>query len=241
MLIHVVNPNSTAAMTARIAAAARRVAGAGVTVRADNPPDGPAAIEGPYDGALAVPGLLRCLAAAAEAGADAHVIACFDDTGLDAARALCRGPVVGIGEAAFHLASLVAERFSVVTTLSRSVPTIEANLMRYGLAARTGRVRASEVPVLDLEAPGSAARRRVSDEIARALAEDRVGAVVLGCAGMADFVDEMSAAHGVPIVDGVAAAVALAEALVRLRLATSKTGGWASPHERTACPIDAAP
>ena len=87
-----------------------------------------------------------------------HVIACFDDTGLDAARALAHAPVVGIGEAAFHVASLVAGRFSVVTTLSRAIPAIEFNLIKYGLASRCARVRAAEIPVLALEArEGSAA------------------------------------------------------------------------------------
>ena len=51
------------------------------------------------------------------ADADAFVIACFDDTGLDAARCATGAPVVGIGEAAFHMASLIAGKFSVVTTL----------------------------------------------------------------------------------------------------------------------------
>ena len=65
-----------------------------------------------------------------------------------------RLPVVGIGEAAFHMASLIAGKFSVVTTLSRSVPAIEHNLVRYGLASRCARVRASDVPVLELEDAG---------------------------------------------------------------------------------------
>jgi len=229
MLIHLVNPNTTRSMTEKAAFAARAVAGPGTEIRADESAFGPASIEGPYDGALAVPGLLARIEAAVAAGADAHVIACFDDTGLDAARALSPKPVIGIGEAAAHAATLVAERFSVVTTLARSIPTLEANLVRYGLAARCARVRAAEVPVLALEDPASDACARISDEIARALAEDRSEAIVLGCAGMTDLARRLSDIHGVPVVDGVAAAVVLAEGLVRMGLATSKIGGWASP------------
>ncbi|TGU42037.1 aspartate/glutamate racemase family protein, partial [bacterium M00.F.Ca.ET.146.01.1.1] len=95
-------------------------------------------------------------------------------------------PVIGIGEAAFHLASLVAGKFSVVTTLARSVPAIEHNLAKYGLASRCAKVRSSEVAVLDLEQPGSNARHKISQEIARAIRDDRAEAIVLGCAGMAD-------------------------------------------------------
>lgn len=229
MLIHLVNPNTTRSMTEKAALAARTVAGPGTAILADESAFGPASIEGPYDGALAVPGMLLRIEEAVAAGADAHVIACFDDTGLDAARALSPKPVIGIGEAAAHAASLVAERFSVVTTLARSVPTLEANLVRYGLSARCARVRAAEVPVLALEDPASDACARISDEIARARAEDRSEAIVLGCAGMTDLARHLSEIHGVPVVDGVAAAVVLAEGLVRMGLATSKVGGWAPP------------
>ncbi len=229
MLIHLVNPNTTASMTDKAAAVARAVAAPGTTIRADQPDDGPVSIEGPYDAAFAVPGMLGRIEAAIAAGADAHVIACFDDTGLDAARALSPKPVIGIGEAAFDVASLLGERFSVVTTLSRSIPTIEANLVRYGLASRCARVRAAEVPVLALEEEGSDACDRISAEIARAIVEDRAEAIVLGCAGMTDLARRLERAHGVPVVDGVAAAVTLAEGLVRLGLSTSKIGGWAQP------------
>lgn len=231
MRLLVVNPNTTASMTAKVGAAARAVAAAGTTIEAVNPPDGPSSIEGYYDEAFAVPGLLACIARAqAEARPpNGYAIACFDDTGLDAARALARSPVVGIGEAAFHLATLVAGRFSVVTTLARSIPAIEHNLVRYGLATRCARVRAAEVPVLALEEPGSPARARIGAEIAAALREDRCEAVVLGCAGMADLAAELSREHGVPVIDGVAAAVKLLEALAALGLATSKAGGYASP------------
>lgn len=229
MLIHLVNPNTTASMTAKAAAAAAAVAAPGTEIRADQPVDGPVSIEGPYDAAFAVPGMLGRIEAAIAAGADAHVIACFDDTGLDAARALSPKPVIGIGEAAFHAASFVGERFGVVTTLARSIATIEANLTRYGLASRCARVRAAEVPVLALEEAGSEACDRISAEIARAVVEDRAEAIVLGCAGMTDLARRLERIHRVPVVDGVAAAVVIAEGLVRLGLATSKVGGWASP------------
>ncbi|MEY4862670.1 MAG: hypothetical protein RLZ51_765 [Pseudomonadota bacterium] len=226
----VINPNTTAAMTARIGEAAQAAASAGTQIRAVNPPDGPVSIEGYYDEAFSVPGLLREIR---RHEAQAYVLACFDDTGLDAARCATTAPVIGIGEAAFHLASLVAGKFSVITTLSRSIGAIEHNLIRYGLAARCARVRASEVAVLDLEAPGSPAQARIDAEIAAALREDRAEAIVLGCAGMAHFAAELSRRHGVPVIDGVAAAVKLAEALVGLGLTTSKVGGYASPLPKT--------
>jgi allantoin racemase len=116
-----------------------------------------------------------------------------------------------------------------VTTLARSVPAIEFNLLRYGLAARCARVRAADVPVLALEERQRDACERIDAQIAAAQSDDGAEAIVLGCAGMADLAAELTARHGLPVVDGVAAAVALAEMLVRLGLRTSKLGGYAPP------------
>lgn len=219
-------------MTDTAAAAARRVASPGTVIEAATSRMGPASIEGHYDDALALPGLIDAVRRAEAEGVDGHIIACFDDTGLDAARALASAPVVGIGEAGFHMASLIAHRFTVVTTLQRSVPVIEANLDRYGLARRCARVRASEVAVLELEDPASGARARISAEIARAVAEDHAEAVVLGCAGMADLARALGEEHGVPVIDGVACAVALMEGLVRVGLRTAKAGAYAPPRPK---------
>ena len=227
MRICVVNPNTTASMTEKIGAAARAVASPGVEVLAVNPEFGPASIEGFFDEAFSVPGLLAEIGKAKEA--DAFIVACFDDTGLEAARCATEAPVVGIGEAAFHMASLIAERFSVVTTLSRSIAPIERNLIKYGLAPRCARVRAADVAVLALEEPGSEARRAIEAEIEHALAEDWAEAIVLGCAGMADLARDLERKASIPVLDGVACATALAESLARLGLKTSKRNTYAPP------------
>ena len=82
--ILIVNPNTTASMTETIGAAARAVAASGTEISAVTSSMGPVSIEGYYDEAFAVPGLIQALSNAPDA--DAAIIACFDDTGLDAAR-----------------------------------------------------------------------------------------------------------------------------------------------------------
>ena len=232
MRLHVVNPNTTASMTAKIAAAARSVALPDTAIDARQPTMGPVSIEGFYDEAFAVTGMLGCIREADRDGADAHVIACFDDTGLDAARAAAKAPVIGIGEAGFHIASLIAARFAVVTTLGVSIVPIEHNLKKYGLVERCARVRAAEVPVLALEERNADALAKISAEITAAIRNDRAEAIVLGCAGMADLAAELAVVHGLPVVDGVAAAVTLAESLVRLGLKTSRLGPYAAPRAK---------
>lgn len=227
MNLLVVNPNTTASMTRKIGESARRIAMPGTTITAVNPDHGPVSIEGYFDEALSLAGLISAVRKHPEA--DGIILACFDDTGLDAIRCMTEAPVLGIGEAAFHAASMLADTFSVVTTLSRSVPAIRHNLTRYGLASRCARVRASDVAVLDLETGAGDARARIGAEIIRALDEDRAEAIVLGCAGMTDLASSLTAEHGVPVLDGVACAVAMCESLVRLGLRTSKRCGYAFP------------
>jgi allantoin racemase len=227
MQILIVNPNTTASMTEKIAVAARAVARPGTEIIATNPREGPASIQGFHDVAMCVPGLLGEIARYPEV--DAIVIACFDDTGLDAARCQSDVPVIGIGEAAYHAASFLSCKFSVITTLGRSVPGIEANLKRYGLDARCAKVRATEIPVLDLERNDPGTLARIRSEIARALEEDRAEAIVLGCAGMADLMSRLSDEFKVPVIDGVACATTFAEAIAATGLKTSKIGGYAPP------------
>src|SRR5258708_36679411 len=130
--ILIVNPNTTASMAETIAVAARAVAAAGTEISAVTSAMGPASIEGFYDEAFAIPGLILALLNANDA--DAGIVACFDDTGLDAARSVAPFPVVGICEAALVTAAQIAKRIAVVTTLPRSIVPLEELVRRYGFA-----------------------------------------------------------------------------------------------------------
>jgi allantoin racemase len=229
MKIMVVNPNSTRSMTTRIGICAKSVAAPGTEIVAVNPPDSPPSIEGHSDGAMALSGLLAEIRKGETEGFDGYVIACFDDTGLNACREVAAGPVVGICEAAMYAASMITMKFSVVTTLSRSVPIIEGLAEDYGMHRKCKRVRASELPALTFEDEGNEAREKIRDEILLAIAEDQCEAVLLGCAGMADLAEWLSGETGVPVIDGVVCAVKMVEALVGAGLATSKVGGYAAP------------
>ena len=149
--------------------------------------------------------------------------------GLDAAREATDAPVIGIAEAAFHAASLLCTGFSVVTTMTRTCVTAEHLLHRYGLERRCRGVHGTDIPVLELEHAGEPLVARIEAAARAALARDRSGAIVLGCAGMAPLCATLSARLGVPVIDGVSVAVKMAEALVALGLRTSKHGDYAPP------------
>ena len=184
MHILLINPNSTASMTEQALASALRVKQPGTRVTATNPTDTPASIEGGADEAMAVPGMLSQIRKGEAEGIDAYVIACFDDPGLHAAREVARGPVIGICQAAVQVAMTISRRFSVITTLPRSIPIIEDLVVSYGANHHCRNVRAIDLPVLALEEDPLQAERLLAKEIERAKKEDRAEAIVLGCAGM---------------------------------------------------------
>jgi allantoin racemase len=230
VLITVVNPNTTAAMTDVIARAAAAVAAPGTVIRAVTPPMGPASIESHYDEALAAPGVLAEVAAGERAGSDGYVVACFGDPALDAARELARGPVVGIAEAAMHVAVLLGRTFSVVTSLGRTAGRARDLADRYGAGRACLGVHAVDVPVLELHGDGSGAPDpALLARFREAVASDGPDVVVLGCAALAPQAPALSAALGVPVVDGVAAATLLVQSLVTMRLLTAKRDEYAPP------------
>jgi allantoin racemase len=229
MKLQVINPNTTASMTALIGRAAQAVAAPGTVIDVVQPTFGAPSIEGHHDDAWAAAGVTEQVRAGVAAGAQAHVIACFGDPGLHAAREIATGPVIGIAEAAFHAASLLATGFSVVTTLTRTCVIAEHLVVQYGFERRCRGIHGTDIAVLELEDPASNAYARILACAEQALERDRSGAIVLGCAGMADLCAALQQRLGVPVVDGVAAAVKLAEALVSLGLGTSKRGDYAPP------------
>jgi allantoin racemase len=230
--IRIVNPNTSQAMTAAIERSARAVAAPGTVVDAVSPAMGPASIESHYDEALSVPGVLAEIARGEHDGVDAHVIACFGDPGLDAAREVAHGPVVGLAEAAMRTATYLGRGFSVVTTLARTRGRAWDLAERYGVRHACLAVHAVDIPVLDLDTDPDAAKR-ITAACRDAVEADGCDAVVLGCAGMTAWCAAISAEIGVPVVDGVRAATLQAQSLVAMGLRTGDHGEFASPVPKT--------
>ena len=226
--IWVINPNTTETMTAAIERCARDVVAPGTSVTGITSESGPASIESHYDEAMSVPGLLAAIQRGEEQGVDGYVIACFGDPGLDAAREVARGPVIGIAEAAMQTASHLGRGFSVVTTLARTMGRAADLAGHYGMQRFCLGIHACEIPVLDLDADPDA-RKIVTEACRDAVDADGSDVVVLGCAGMADMCGPISAELGVPVVDGVTAATLTVQSLVAMGLGTSKRGEFAAP------------
>lgn len=231
MKICVINPNTATAMTDIIAVAARAVARPDAEIVAVTSPTGPESIESHYDEALAVPGLLRAIEDHPDA--DGYLVACFGDPGIEAARELADAPVLGIAEAAMHLAAPLGRGFSVVTTLGRTIGRAADLVEHHGFTRQCRGLHACEIPVLELET--NPATADILEKACReALLADGSDAIVLGCAGMADLPGRISAAIGAPVIDGVAAGVGMLCAMAAMGLHTGTASGeFAAPLPKT--------
>lgn len=221
MRILVTNCNTTETMTKEIEAGARAAASPGTEILARTPTWGPESAEGWLDSFLSAAAVLDLLRGVSEPF-DAVVLAGFGEHGREGARELLDVPVVDITEAAAHLACLLGRRYGVVTTLDRTCGLIEDSLDSAGVAAHCVGVVGSGLGVLELADEVRTAEALVT--AARRVRDRGAEVLVLGCAGMTGLDRRISAELGIPVIDGVAAAVRLAESLVALGLNTSRAG-----------------
>ncbi|HEY5847578.1 MAG TPA: aspartate/glutamate racemase family protein [Microlunatus sp.] len=231
MRILMVNVNTTESMTASIAAQARRAAAAGTEIVPLTPRFGPESVEGNFESYLAAVAVMDRVTSY-DQPYDAVIQAGYGEHGREGLQELLDVPVVDITEAAAGLALYLGHRYSVVTTLDRAVPMIENRLLLAGLDRRCASVRSSGIPVLELESDPERAVEAIVEQAERAVRDDHAEVICLGCGGMAELEARIRDRTGVPVVDGVAAAVTVAESLVRLGLSTSKVRSYAPPRPK---------
>ncbi|MDT0455902.1 aspartate/glutamate racemase family protein [Streptomyces sp. DSM 41527] len=230
MRLLVMNPNTTASMTAAIRVTATAAAAPGTEIIAAQPRWGPESIEGHFEGYLSAAAVLDRLATF-DTPFDALVMAGFGEPGREGAQELLDVPVLDITESAAQMAMMLGHAYGIVTTLDRAVPQIRDRLLTAGLLQRCAAVRGTGLGVLELEEDPE---RTVEVIIETAREVVRAGAEVicLGCGGMAGLQERVAVALGIPVVDGVAAAVKFAEAVVGLGLTTSAGRSFAPPRPK---------
>jgi allantoin racemase len=214
--ILVINPNTNPAVTERVRAAAARLATADVRIDVVNPAQGPFSIEGPAERDEAERHVLALIRERRAERHDAYVLACFDDLALDEARALVSVPVVGTCESGIAAARAVSPRFAIVTTVHAAVPGIR-ELMRRFDAGDQASVRAAGIGVAEAADADADARRRIAQAVREAVVEDGAQAILLASGGLTGQADAVAREAGLPVIDGVVAAIERAVALVTPR------------------------
>lgn len=216
MRILLTNCNTTEAMTDAIAAQARAAARPGTEIVAVTPSWGPPSCEGWYDSFVSAAAVLETVRHHPDPF-DALVMAGFGEHGRQGAREILSVPVLDITETATHMAGLLGGRYGVVTSLAATFPLIEASLRDAGSWGACSGLYATGIEVLELDADPDRTAAVFLREARRAV-EAGADSIVLGCAGMSTLQRRLGDELDVPVIDGVAAAVAVAEAAHQLRL-----------------------
>jgi len=232
MRIKIINPNTTQSMTNGIYDAAMRVKNNETEIVAVTPHCGPESIENFHDEFTSTIGVMEEVHKGLNENIDAFIIACYGDPGLYAAREIADVPVIGIAEASMYMASVVAARFSIVAVIPRTTLMLEEVVKRYSMNEKCVSIRASDMSVLGFEKDPQLGMQRLKDASVKAIEEDGAEAICLGCAGMVTFTEELQKELGVPVFDGVTAAVKMAEGIVRLGKKTSKRLFFKKPEQK---------
>ncbi len=211
----VINPNTNPAVSARVKAESDKIVDNDTQVTVINPASGPWSIETPAHRREAVPLVISLVQASLHEHYDACALACFDDIGLFESRRIAGVPVVGPCEAGIAAARSVAERFTIVTTVHAAVPGIQALIKRYGVSDICT-VRAAGIGVADAAAGSDATSARIAQSIKEAIQLDGAEAILLGSGGLTGQSLPLAQMFGLPVIDGVMAAVKMAEGLAGL-------------------------
>ncbi|WIM11497.1 aspartate/glutamate racemase family protein [Enhydrobacter sp.] len=223
-----INPNTTASITDLVLKTAARFAHRDTTLRAITGAFGPRYIASRVGYAIA--GHAAVDALANDRGRkDAVVLACFGDPGLAALKEVAKVPVVGMAEASILQACTLGSRFSIVTGGERWKPMLEEFIASHALASRLASVRTVAPTGADIARRPRKAIALLAKSCRACVIEDRADVVILGGAGLAGLAARLEDAVDVPLLDGVACAISMAEGLARQKPAKARTGPLSPP------------
>jgi len=229
MKIMVLNPNTSAVITERISGVVHALARPETQVQVMSIPHGPEALESFYDEALAVPYALEVVKEAEAQGYDAVVLAAFCDPGIEALKEISSIPVYGLEEASFSVALLLGNRFGILTEKKSKEAVKAREVRKHGLESRFASVRALNMGVLEIAADPQRAKQTAIGLARRMMEEDGAEVIIMGCASMAGYSQDLERELNIPILDPVAVTFKLAEGLGELGLRHSKVGLYSKP------------
>jgi allantoin racemase len=232
MKILVVNPNTSESMTKHIKKELDPIKRRDTELTVVCAETGPETIESAYEEAFAIPPTLNWVKRANQQGYDAVVIACFSDPGLEAAKEISTIPVIGIGEATYHMAAMLGAKFTIMTIRKEYIPAVREQVHKRGLDYYLASVKDLGLSVSETDAHPEKTKKRVLDFAKQAVEEDGAEVIILGCAGMSGYAPEIEKKLGAKVLDPTAVALKIAEAMVDLKLVHSKVGLFAQPPEK---------
>jgi allantoin racemase len=229
MRILVINTNASEVVTDKVRSVAEASKRKDCDLTVEGLSRGPVTLESSYDEAYAIEPTIDRVKRANSENYDAIVLACFCDIGVEAAREISSIPVLGLEETTLSVALMLGAKFGIMTEKRPRVAMKERHIRRHGLLARMASIRPLELSVAELaenpeqtKAAGLALARRMVEE-------DGAEVIIMGCAAMAGYSDELERQLEVPVLDPMKVTLKIAEAFVDMGLCHSRVGLYAPP------------
>ena len=228
MKILVANPNTSTGVTDRLLASAKLVASTGTELLPMTAPRGVPYIATRAEAAIGAAAALEMLAER-RCEIDAAIIAAFGDPGLGGARELFDFPVVGMAEAAMLSACMLGRSFAIVS-FSRSLEPWFAEIVAWhGLSGRCAAIRTLDEGFRSIDEVQEEKQAVLVDLALRTVKDDAADVVILAGAPLAGLANKIRDRVPVPLVDGIQAAVVMAEGLVRMKPRKATAGTYLRP------------
>lgn len=229
MKILVLNPNTSKLVTQKIADAVNKVARKDVEHVVEQIEHGPEALESYHDETLAYPYILERVEKANAERFSAIVLAAFCDPGIEALRERSAIPIYGTEETTLSIALLLGNKFGILTEKKHKESVKRQHVRKLGLEQRFAGVRALNMGVVEIAEKGEQVLERGIELGKKMIVEDGAEVIVMGCASMAGYQDELAKKLGVPILDPVTITYKVAEGLADIQTMHSKIGLFATP------------
>ena len=142
------------------------------------------------------------------AGYDAVIVGCFHDPAVDAARELYDDIIIaGPGEASIQIASTLGKNYSIISVRSKTTAKMMENIEKTGLGSKLCSVRPLGIRVADLQKNHALLRKRMDEEITKAIDEDGAEVIILECTMETGQYRMLQEKFNIPVIDPAIAAL----------------------------------
>jgi len=232
MKIMVINPNSSVDMTNHIRKTLKGIKRPETELVVTCPDKGPVAIESAYDEILAAFYSMDLVKKANMENYDAVIIACFADPGLIAMKEISDILVVGIQETSLHVASMLGNKFTILTPMKKRIPSKYNDVWRNKLSNNLASVRELGMTVTETDEKPDLAQKRIMKVSKQAVEEDGAEVIILGCAGMTGYAEKVAKDLNIVVIDPTSIAFKYVEAMAEAGIMQSKRALYAHPSEK---------
>lgn len=228
MKILVANPNTSTGVTDRLVAAGRLVASPGTELLPMTAPRGVPYIATRAEAAIGSAVMLEMLAEK-RGTFDAAICAAFGDPGLGGARELFDFPIVGMAEAAMLMACTLGRKFAIVSFAKALEPWFAEIVDWHGMSGRCAAIQMLDSAFTNINDVAEEKEQLLVDLANRVVTHNGADVVILAGAPLAGLATKLRERVPVPLVDGIQAAVTIAEGLVRLNPRKATLGTFRRP------------